>query len=82
MKEGTITFRYFEKGDYVRTPEGVGIVVKDEKKINDAIDLVYGRVKVQHKHGISYNPSNNVRKIERNLLIRITKKKYNGEKEN
>ena len=30
MKEGILHFLYYTQGDYVRTPEGVGIVFEDE----------------------------------------------------
>ena len=38
-KKGTINFNYWERGDYVRTPDGVGIVVENEKEINTELDL-------------------------------------------
>jgi len=79
-KFATVKIRYFLKGDYVMTPEGVGIVTKNEKQIKNINEIFYSDVLVQHKSGLSANPSNAVRLMGRENLIRISKKEYDEEK--
>ena len=73
MKKGNIEFFYFEKGDYVRTAMGVGIVTEDEPEIKTEQDLNWSDVKIQHKFGCSENTSNEIEEISREYLIRISK---------
>lgn len=78
-RKGSIDFTYFTKGDYVNSPEGSGIVVEDEKIINNERDFYYSEIKVQYKEASSGNPSNEVREVERQNLFRITKEEYDGD---
>ena len=80
MKTGTITFEYFEKGDYIITGWGVGIVVEDEEEIYDEEDLNYSEIHVQHKFSCSENTSNSVMEVEREMVSKITKEQYEAEK--
>ena len=80
-KKGTINFNYWERGDYVRTPDGVGIVVENEKEINTELDLEMSEVLIQHKFGYSNNTSNEPERISRQNLILITKEEYNEEED-
>ena len=74
-RTGTVSFTYFDKDDYVITPEGVGIVLEDESKIDSEEDLRYSEVLIQHKSGISTNPSNAPKCMTRNLLMSIKAKR-------
>lgn len=76
MRDGVLHFKYFTKGDYVRTPEGLGIVVEDEGEITTEIDFCMSEVKIQHKEGSSNNPSNNPIEIIRDYIIPITEEEY------
>ena len=78
---GKIEFEYFRKGTYVRTPNGVGIVCKTEKKIKTPYELIASKVKIQHKYGWSNNPSNLPINQSRSNLIRIPKEEYKREQE-
>ena len=78
MKEGVLHFMYFTKGDYVRTPEGVGIVVENEGQITVEYDFCTSEVKIQHKVGSPHNPSNNPIEIIRDYIQAITEKEYNN----
>ncbi len=78
-KFGTITFEYFLKGDYVMTPDGVGIVSKDEDEIKTDTDLLYSDILVQHKSGTSNNTNNAPIEIERGCVLRIDKDRYDKE---
>jgi ethanolamine ammonia-lyase large subunit len=78
-KFGTITFEYFLKGDYVRTPDGVGIVAKDEDEIKTALELIYSDILIQHKYGNSNNTNNAPIMIERSCVLRIIKDEYDKE---
>jgi hypothetical protein len=75
----TITFEYFLKGDYVMTPDGVGIVTKDENEIKTDLDLLYSDILIQHKFGISNNTNNAPINIERGCVLRIDKDRYDKE---
>jgi hypothetical protein len=81
MKEVTkeFTFILFEKGDYVRTPEGMGIVHKNESRISKIEDFIYHNIKVKHKTGTSSNPSNYLRELPRDLVLLSTKEEYDAE---
>jgi len=76
MRDGVLHFKYFTKGDYVRTPEGLGIVIEDEGEITSEIDFCMSEVKIQHKEETSNNPSNNPIKVIRDYIIPITKEEY------
>ena len=80
-KLGTITFRYFIKGDYVRTPDGVGIVFKDEEAIHNANELIFSQVAIQHKYGNSNNTNNSPIPLDREYCHITTKEEYDSEKE-
>lgn len=79
LKHGQIAFLYFNKGDYVRTPAGVAVVLEDEKEILTEVELRYSEVNILHKSGLSSNPSNEMRQVERWALIRITQETYDDE---
>jgi hypothetical protein len=76
MRQGTITFDYFDKGDIVMSYNGVGIVVEDEKEIYREYDLRWSEVLVQHKNAYSNNINNRPVLQERETLLRITKEEY------
>ena len=75
-KIGTLQFLYFTKGDFVRTPMGVGQVIEDEKYIISEIDFYHSEIKIQHKNGCSENTSNEPYWIERETVLRIDKNEY------
>lgn len=77
MREGVLHFMYFTKGDYVRTPEGVGVVVQDEDEITAEYDFCTSQILIQHKEGTSNNPSNRPIEIIRDYITSITEKEYN-----
>ena len=76
MKDGVLHFKYFTKGDYVRTPEGVGIVVEDEDEITVEYDFCTSEVKIQHKEGTSNNPSNKPIEVIRDYILTISEEEY------
>jgi hypothetical protein len=80
-KEGVLYFKYFTAGDYVRTPEGVGIVCEDEQPIVEERDFCTSEVKIQHKFGSSNNTNNMPIDVIREYVSRITKEEYVSEKE-
>jgi len=78
MRAGVLHFKYFTKGDYVRTPEGAGIVVEDEGEIITQVDFCMSEVKIQHKEGTSNNPSNNPIEVIRDYILPISEKEYHN----
>jgi len=79
MKAGILYFSCFTVGDYVRTPEGVGIVKEDEPPILRERDFRLSEINIQHK----FNSSNNTRNVPidiiREYVSRITKGEYDNE---
>jgi hypothetical protein len=80
MKNITITVKCFEKGDYVITPDGVGIVIRNESFSNEE-EFIWSDVLVQHKFGNSSNCGNKPVEIEHDLVSLIGKEKYNKDKD-
>ena len=76
MKEGVLHFTYFTTGDYVMTPEGVGIVTEDEDPIVEESDFCTSEIQIQHKEGTSNNPSNRPIEVIRDYVLRIEKEEY------
>ena len=76
MKEGVLHFLYFTSGDYVMTPEGVGIVTEDEAQIVEEFDFCTSEIMIQHKEGTSNNPSNRPIEVIRDYVLRIEKEEY------
>jgi hypothetical protein len=76
-----LEYEYYFKGDYVRTPDGVGIVAVDEEKLSSIDDLKQSVIIVQHKFGLSSNPQNEPKEISRGCLNIITEREYNDESE-
>ena len=76
MKQGVLHFMYFTKGDYVRTPEGVGVVEVDEGNITNEIELCTSVIKIQHKESTSNNPSNIPIDVIRDYILPISEEKY------
>ena len=76
MKEGVLYFTYFTTGDYVRTPEGVGIVIKDEDPITEEIDFCVSEVKIQHKFKSSNNVNNAPIDVIRDYISIISQLEY------
>jgi hypothetical protein len=71
-----IPIKHYEVGDYVRTPDGVGKVIKETIIGDDAHSITW----VQHKQGISSNTQNDP--VEFNdlwALILITEEEYDEE---
>jgi len=81
MKEGVLYFTYFTTGDYVRTPEGVGIVLKDEDSIINESDFCTSEVNIQHKFKSSNNTNNAPIDVIRDYIILISKEEYDEESE-
>lgn len=81
MKEGVLHFYYFTEGDYVRTPEGVGVVVEDEPPIIEEFDFCTSEVKIQHKFKTSHNPENTPISVIRDYIIRIDPSEFEAETE-
>lgn len=81
MKEGILHFLYFISGDYVRTPEGVGIVTENEAPIINESDFCTSEVKIQHKFKSSNNTNNSPIDVIRDYIIQISKKEYELESE-
>ncbi len=71
MKTGKIEFRYFEKGDYVRTTNGVARVTKNEKEIKTENDLLTSLIHFKPKK------SNCIYSLPRKYFIRIESAEYN-----
>ena len=80
-KFGILEFRYFMKNDRVITPEGYGIVVKDEEEIDTADYFLYSEVLVQHKHGTEHNPGNRPLMLERSCVHLVTRETYDNDKD-
>jgi hypothetical protein len=78
-RKGTIEFEYFDKGEYVRTPDGVGIVSEDEKPIQTAWELANSDVVVQHKSGNGGNAMNRPVPVERASVSLISKEDYDNQ---
>lgn len=76
MKEGNIKFFYFEKGDYVRTILGVGIVLEDELYIRNEQEFIDSEILVQHKYDCQENINNSPKYMERKESWRITEDEY------
>jgi hypothetical protein len=79
MKTITISIGLYEKGDYVCTPDGVGIVnhttiTKDKNNY-----FICQNVFVQHKNATSRNPSNKIKEIEHIACHLITEEEYRNE---
>lgn len=72
------TVTTYEKGDYVRSPSGVGIVLETEE-ITSVADIYHSETLVQHKSGLSSNPENKPKFIHRSMLISISKEEYDEE---
>lgn len=79
QKKIEIIHTFLQKGDYVRTWNGVGIVVEDEEEYNDFRDIIDSEIKVQLKSGHSSNTGNKVEGHLRTDLIIINKEEYDKE---
>lgn len=72
--------KVFQKGDYVRTGDGVGIVLSTEieyRKLGSHSHYVQQYVTVQHKSGLSCNPSNRPKELEAYGIFQISRQEYN-----
>ena len=67
------------EGDYVRTPDGAGIVVEDEEEIITERDFWDRDIAIQHKFGCSNNASNNPIDVSRDCVLRIDQDEYDQE---
>lgn len=76
---GTIRFQYFKKGEYVRTPNGVGVVDEDEKLISTEYEFRNSEVRIKHKTGTSSNPGNAILGTTRDYITRIDQSEYDQE---
>lgn len=76
-----IEFELFEKGDYVRTTDGVGVVTKDEILAITEEEIRNKKVSVQHKSGISGNVPNKELEMSKWNPRLITKDEYDEEEE-
>ena len=81
MKTVSLPVDLYEVGDYVRTPDGVAIVVAVSENHDDiysnGVEHIFQAVTVQHKHGSSSNTSN--RPIQVETFSLIDKAEYDGE---
>ena len=75
MKTGTIIFRYFEKGDFIRTSLGVAKVMKDESPILSERMFLYSKIKIRY-----LDPYLGIRIAFRKEIILINKEEYEEEK--
>jgi hypothetical protein len=80
MKKVNVPINLFEKNDYVRTPEGVGIIIDNEIEFIDG-GFMQQYVYVQHKFDTSSNTSNDIIYIEARGASLINKEEYDKEKE-
>lgn len=74
MHTETIEIDVFDKGDYVRTPCGVGIVVDVDKSNITNIEVM-----IQHKFGDEDNVNNQPKIMDNSTPFLITKEEYNAE---
>ena len=81
MKSKYILAPFFESGDFVRTYEGVGIVLQDDIIVDTFKEYQYGELEIQHKFGYSNNPSNSPVLMDRDAIFLIDKKEYDEEKD-
>ena len=81
MKEGVLYFTYFTVGDHVRTPEGVGIVNKDEDPITEENDFCTSEVNIQHKFKSSNNTNNAPIDVIRDYVSLISEEEYSEDAE-
>jgi len=75
MRTMSVTIKIPDIGDYVRTPQGVGVI-----KSFTLDDDYTVSVEVQHKFGTGENPSNKLREVEYRYTFSITKEEYDQEK--
>ena len=74
--------RVFEAGDSVRTPDGVGKVIRNDFTLHDDGSLWYYEVEVQHKSGSSRNTSNAPKMLDALECVSIiTDEEYDNERE-
>lgn len=76
MKQVKFNHLYLETGDFVRSWDGVGVVMQDEPQHRDFSSYNHTNLLVQHKSGISSNPGNEPKEIPREDLIVISKEDY------
>lgn len=75
MHKETVEINVFDKGDYVRTPRGVGIIIDIEEYTNGRYDIM-----IQHKFGDEDNTSNRPKIMDHDAPMLITKEEYDNEK--
>jgi hypothetical protein len=74
--------KVFQKDEYVRTFDGVGIVLSTNLEYREQGRhqyLVQQYVTVQHKSGLSGNPSNLPKELEAYGIFPITRQEYNDD---
>ena len=57
MNKGNLEFRYFEKGEYVITSAGIGIVSEDEGKIKTEDDFYCSEVLIKYRNSSGEMPN-------------------------
>ena len=80
MRKINLELNLFEKGDFVRTPQGVGKVKKNQEPPENINSIFQSFVSVKHKSGTSQNPSNEKVEMPYFACIHIAKKEYDEEK--
>ena len=80
MKRDTIEIYYYEKGDYVRSTNGVAVVLDDERKIKNIDQLTYNDIRIQHKNSYRENIQNIPVEVNRKYLVIINKFEYDKER--
>jgi hypothetical protein len=79
MKEGILIYKIFEKGDYIRSRHGVGIVIEDETIKNNLHNIYYNDIKIQYKNNYERNYQNIPTSESRHNIFHISKKEYEKE---
>jgi hypothetical protein len=76
-----LPIRLFQKGDFVRTPDGVGIVLENKLTRRKDKSIEYYDVVVQHKFPTSGNTSNKPLEFDafENMVSQITDLEYHEE---
>lgn len=77
MHVETIEINVFDKGDYVRTSRGVGVVI--DVKSNNYEDIKLHEVMVKHKYSDEDNPENIAQIMRNDVPTLITKEEYDNE---
>lgn len=73
------TVTLFERGDFVRTPEGVGIITKSFIQYDNNGNYLYQTIFVQHKARNSDNTNNDITETDNFCVVPISDEEYEGD---